>query len=210
VDAMFGALAQIVPDRVPAAGEGGNTVLSIGGYREDRTPFIIVDMICGAWGGRPGKDGIEAVTNPSQNMSNTPVEILEAQHPIRIEEYALMPDSCGMGTYRGGLGIAREYRLLNAEATLQLRSDRMKFRPYGLAGGDAAPPTRNILVRDGEPPREMPAKFAITLRRGDVIRHEQPGGGGHGDPARRAAALIEADVRNEKVSAGYARGEGAR
>ncbi len=210
VDAMFGALAQIVPDRVPAAGEGGNTVLSIGGYREDRTPFIIVDMICGAWGGRPRKDGIEAVTNPSQNMSNTPVEILEAQHPIRIEEYALIPDSCGMGKYRGGLGLAREYRLLNAEATLQLRSDRMKFRPYGLAGGDAAPPTRNILIRDGEPARAMPAKFAITLRRGDVIRHEQPGGGGHGDPSQRAAALIEADVRNEKVSAGYARGRGAR
>jgi N-methylhydantoinase B len=209
VDAMFGALAQIVPDRVPAAGEGGNTVLSIGGYREDRTPFIIVDMICGAWGGRPNKDGIEAVTNPSQNMSNTPVEILEAQHPIRIEEYALMPDSCGMGRYRGGLGIAREYRLLNEEATLQLRSDRMKFRPYGLAGGDAGPPTRNVLTRHGEAAQLMPAKFAITLRRGDVIRHEQPGGGGHGDPSRRDPALIEADVRNEKVSARYARGEDA-
>ncbi len=210
VDAMFGALAQIVPDRVPAAGEGGNTVLSIGGYREDRTPFIIVDMICGAWGGRPNKDGIEAVTNPSQNMSNTPVEILEAQHPIRIEEYALIPDSCGMGKYRGGLGIAREYRLLNEEATLQLRSDRMKFRPYGLAGGDAALPTRNVLMRDGEPAREMPAKFSITLKRGDVVRHEQPGGGGHGDPAQRAPALVEADVRNEKVTARYARGNGAR
>ncbi len=206
VDAMFGALAQIVPDRVPAAGEGGNTVLSIGGYREDRTPFIIVDMICGAWGGRPHKDGIEAVTNPSQNMSNTPVEILEAQHPIRIEEYALIPDSCGMGKYRGGLGIAREYRLLNEEATLQLRSDRMKFRPYGLAGGDAALPTRNILVRHGEVAREMPAKFSITLKRGDVIRHEQPGGGGHGDPAQRDPALIEADARNEKVTPRYARG----
>jgi N-methylhydantoinase B len=208
VDAMFGALAQIVPDRVPAAGEGGNTVLSIGGYREDRTPFIIVDMICGAWGGRPHKDGIEAVTNPSQNMSNTPVEILEAQHPIRIEEYALIPDSCGMGKYRGGLGIAREYRLLNGEATLQLRSDRMKFRPYGLAGGDAALPTRNVLMRHGEAAREMPAKFSITLKRGDVIRHEQPGGGGHGDPAQRDPTLIEADARNEKITPRYARGAG--
>ncbi|NBP73964.1 MAG: hydantoinase B/oxoprolinase family protein, partial [Alphaproteobacteria bacterium] len=63
VDAMFGALAQIVPDRVPAAGEGGNTVVCLGGYRDDGSPFIIVDMICGAWGGRPDKDGIEAITN---------------------------------------------------------------------------------------------------------------------------------------------------
>ena len=201
VDAMFGALAQIVPDRVPAAGEGGNTVLSIGGYREDRTPFIIVDMICGAWGGRPDKDGIEAVTNPSQNMSNTPVEILEAQHPIRIEEYALIPDSCGMGRYRGGLGIAREYRLLNEEATLQLRSDRMKFRPYGLAGGEPAKPTRNVLTRAGGEPEEMCGKFSVTLRKGDVIRHEQAGGGGFGPRADRAASAIAADVSNEKVTA---------
>jgi len=200
VDAMFGALAQIVPDRVPAAGEGGNTVLSIGGYREDHTPFIIVDMICGAWGGRPNKDGIEAVTNPSQNMSNTPVEILEAQHPIRIEEYALIPDSCGMGKYRGGLGIAREYRLLNEEATLQLRSDRMKFRPYGLAGGEPAAPTRNVLTRAGGAPQEMPGKFSVTLRKGDVIRHEQAGGGGFGERAERSASAIAADVRNEKVT----------
>ena len=77
VDAVFGALAQIVPERVPAAGEGGNTVVCLGGYRKDRSPFIIVDMICGAWGGRPDKDGIEGVTNPSQNLSNTPIEILE-------------------------------------------------------------------------------------------------------------------------------------
>jgi N-methylhydantoinase B len=201
VDAMFGALAQIVPDRVPAAGEGGNTVLSIGGYRDDRTPFIIVDMICGAWGGRPHKDGIEAVTNPSQNMSNTPVEILESQHPIRIEEYALIPDSCGMGKYRGGLGIAREYRLLNEEATLQLRSDRMKFRPYGLAGGEPAKATRNVLTRAGATPEEMPGKFSVTLRKGDVIRHEQAGGGGFGPRAERSASAIAADVSNEKVTA---------
>jgi N-methylhydantoinase B len=206
VDAMFGALAQIVPDRVPAAGEGGNTVLSIGGYTERGRPFIIVDMICGAWGGRPDKDGLEAVTNPSQNMSNTPVEVLEAQHPIRIDEYALVPDSCGAGRWRGGLGLRRQYTLLNPEATLQLRSDRMKFRPYGLAGGRAALPTRNVL-QSADGARAMPAKFAVTLRRGDVVRHEQPGGGGHGDPLARDPALVAADVADEKITVEYARRE---
>ena len=98
-DAMLGALSKIVPDRVPAAGEGGNTVVCIGGYRPDQTPFIVVDMICGAWGGRPDRDGIEAITNPSQNLSNTPVETLEASQPIRIEEYSLIPDSCGAVSY---------------------------------------------------------------------------------------------------------------
>jgi N-methylhydantoinase B len=206
VDAMFGALARIVPDRVPAAGEGGNTVVSIGGYTRRGRPFIIVDMICGAWGGRPDKDGIEAVTNPSQNMSNTPVEILEAQHPVRIEEYALVPDSCGAGLWRGGLGLRRQYRLLEGEATLQLRSDRMRFRPYGLAGGRPAAPTRNVLEQDGAA-RAMPAKFAVTLRRGDLVSHDQPGGGGHGDPLARDAERVAADAADDKISVEYARRE---
>jgi N-methylhydantoinase B len=203
LDLMFGALAQILPDRVPAAGEGGNTVVSIGGYRPDGRPFVIVDMICGAWGGRPDKDGVEAITNPSQNMSNTPVEVLEAQHPIRIEEYALVPDSCGAGRYRGGLGLRRSYRLLADEAHLQLRSDRMRFAPYGLAGGRPARPTRNTLESDGEE-RAMPAKFAHRLRRGELILHEQAGGGGFGDPLARDPEAVLADVRNEKITVEYA------
>ena len=107
-DTMLGALAQIVPDRVPAAGEGGNSVICISGLRPNRKPFIIVDMICGAWGGRPDKDGVEAITNASQNLSNMPVEVLEAEHPVRVEDYAFVPDSCGAGRWRGGLGIRRQ------------------------------------------------------------------------------------------------------
>jgi N-methylhydantoinase B len=206
LDVMLGALAQILPDRVPAAGEGGNTVLSIGGLTAARRPFVIVDMITGAWGGRPDKDGMEAVTNPSQNMSNTPVEVLEAQHPIRIDEYGFVPDSCGPGRFRGGLGLRRRYTLLNEEATLQLRSDRMRFLPYGLAGGKPARPTRNVLDPDGAA-REMPAKFAVVLKRGDVILHEQPGGGGFGDPFTRDPERVAADARNEKITLDFARRE---
>lgn len=203
VDAMFGALAQIVPDRVPAAGEGGNTVVCIGGYR-GREPFIIVDMICGAWGGRPDKDGVEAITNPSQNLSNTPVETLERQHPVLIEEYALLPDSCGAGKWRGGLGIARSYRLLADTANLQLRSDRVRFRPYGLAGGDAGRATRNRLFTDGTA-SELPGKVTMPIARGQVIHHEQAGGGGHGDPLHRDPKLVAHDVWNEKITSGFAR-----
>ena len=206
LDVMLGALAQALPDRVPAAGEGGNTVLSIGGLTADRRPFVIVDMITGAWGGRPDKDGMEAVTNPSQNRSNTPVEVLEAQHPIRIDEYGFVPDSAGAGKWRGGLGLRRRYTLLNDEATLQLRSDRMRFLPYGLAGGRPARGTRNVLNPDTEA-REMPAKFAIALRRGDTISHDQPGGGGFGDPFERDPARVAADVRDEKITPEYARRE---
>jgi N-methylhydantoinase B len=203
MDAMFGALAQIVPDRIPAAGEGGNTVVCLAGQRSNGFPFIIVDMICGAWGGRPDRDGIEAITNPSQNLSNTPVEVLESQHPVRIEEYALIADTCGAGRYRGGLGIARTYRVLAESATLQLRSDRMRFPPYGLNGGEPASPTRNTLERDGEC-RELPSKTTMQLRRGDRVSHRQAGGGGHGDPFQREPERVARDVRNGKISVGYA------
>ena len=204
MDAMFGALAQVVPDRIPAAGEGGNTVVSLASRRADGSVSIIVDMICGAWGGRPGRDGIEAITNPSQNLSNTPVEVLESQHPVRIEEYALVPDSCGAGEYRGGLGLARSYRVLAEGATLQLRSDRMRFPPYGLAGGEPAAPTRNVLDPEGEA-EALPAKIGRSLERGQVLYHAQPGGGGFGDPLRRDPEAVARDVWNAKITAAYAR-----
>jgi len=205
VDAMFGALAQIVPDRVPAAGEGGNTVVCLGGYREDGAPFIIVDMICGAWGGRPDRDGIEAITNPSQNLSNTPVETMESQHPVRVEEYALVTDSCGAGKWRGGLGVARSYRLLAPEAGLQLRADRMKILPYGLAGGGPATGAINeITTADGKHV-DLPSKINRRMAQGDLVRHVQPGGGGFGDPLARDPARVAHDVWNTKISAAYAR-----
>lgn len=205
VDAMFGALAQIVPDRVPAAGEGGNTVVCLGGYREDGAPFIIVDMICGAWGGRPDKDGIEAITNPSQNLSNTPVETMESQHPVRVEEYALVADSCGAGKWRGGLGVARSYRLLAPEAGLQLRADRMKILPYGLAGGGPATGAINEITTNSGEHIDLPSKINRRMAQGDLVRHVQPGGGGFGDPLTRDPARVARDVWNTKISAAYAR-----
>ena len=114
-------------------------------------------MISGCWGGRPDRDGIEAITNPSQNLSNTPVEMLERQHPVRIEDYALVPDSGGAGRYRGGLGLRRSYRLLADEARSQLRADRLRvraLRPVAAAAGGA---TGNWLEYGNEQV-ELPAR----------------------------------------------------
>lgn len=203
-DAMLGALAQVVSDRIPAAGEGGNTVVCLSGKSDAGKPYIIVDMICGAWGGRPASDGIEAITNASQNLSNTPVETLESQHPVRVEAYELVEDSCGAGEYRGGLGIRRSYRVLASDTLLQLRADRMKFAPYGLAGGKAARTAQNLLEHENTL-TELPSKVGITIDRNDLVTHVQPGGGGFGNPLARDLDRIRKDVWDHKLSAGYVR-----
>lgn len=202
-DCMLGALAQIVPERVPAAGEGGNSVVCISGLRPDRRPFIIVDMLCGAWGGRPDQDGVEAITNPSQNLSNMPVEVMEAQHPVRVETYALVPDSCGAGKWRGGIGITRSYRVLADEALLQLRSDRVVFAPYGLGGGESGGRSHNELIVDGEP-RPLAGKVTMPVARDWIISHVQAGGGGYGDPFERDPHRVREDVLDGKITPPFA------
>lgn len=205
VDAVMGALAQIVPDRVVAAGEGGNTVIAFGGQdAATRAPFILVDMINGAWGARADKDGIEGVTNPSQNMSNMPVETLEDRFPVLVEEYGFRPDSCGPGRYRGGLGLVRQYRLLAAHAMMQIRADRHDHRPYGLFGGGAAAPSRNLLD-PAHAAETLPSKVTREIVAGTVLRHEQAGGGGYGDPLSRTPEAVLEDVLDGKITPGFAR-----
>jgi len=193
-----------VPERVPAAGEGGNSVVCISGLRPNRKPFIIVDMICGAWGGRPDKDGLEAVTNASQNLSNMPVEVMEAEHPVRVEEYAFVPDTCGAGKWRGGVGLRRTYRILAPEALLQLRTDRVVFQPYGLQGGEPGGRSRNF-IETGDSRKPLPGKVTMTVPHNAVIIHEQAGAGGFGDPMARDPKLVLEDLLDGKVSEAFAR-----
>ncbi|MCK8784377.1 hydantoinase B/oxoprolinase family protein [Roseomonas sp. NAR14] len=204
VDAMFGVLAMMLPDRVGAAGDGGNTGVSIGGYDAERRPFIYVDFTCCAWGGRPWADGLDGNSHMFANMSSQPIEVTEAEHPIQILSYGFIPDTMGPGRYRGGAPFCREYRFLETEGVLQVRSDRRTFRPFGLYGGLPGKPSMNTLTRDGAT-EVLPSKFCITIRRGDVFRHEVAGGGGWGDPLERDPAAVLRDVRNGLVSPGAAR-----
>jgi len=206
VDTMFGALAQIVPSRVPAAGEGGNTVVCLSGQREDRSPFIVVDMLCGAWGGRATADGIDGVTNPAQNLSNTPIEILERQHPVRVERYGFVTDTSGAGRFRGGMGIERQYRMLaSGGGLLQLRSDRSEHAPWGLAGGGPGALSSNVLLDVDGTERELPNKVTMDLAPGQGIRHRMAGAGGYGDPLERDPTRVLDDVLDERISIAYAR-----
>jgi N-methylhydantoinase B len=199
VDCCFGALALMLPDKIPAASEGGNTGITIGGYHPDRTPFIYVDFFGSAWGGRPWADGLDGNAHIFANVALQSAEALEQEHPIEILSCELIQDSMGPGKYRGGASIRRDYRLVADEAILQVRSDRRTFRAYGLHGGQPGKPSMNIMEPSGAH-RVLPSKVTMTMKRGEMFRHEQPGAGGWGDPLEREPWRVLRDVRNGFVS----------
>jgi N-methylhydantoinase B len=198
-DCMFGALAMMLPDKVKAAGDGGNTGVSIGGYYADRSPFIYVDFTCGAWGARPWADGLDGNSHMFANMASHSVEVTEAEHPIQLLAYEFVPDKAGAGKYRGGVPFKRDYRFLEREAVLQVRADRQTHRPFGLYGGSPGQPSENYLNPDSDN-RALPGKFTITIKQGDVFRHVLAGAGGWGDPLERDLGAVQKDVRNELLS----------
>jgi N-methylhydantoinase B len=199
VDCMFGALAMMLPDRVKAAGDGGNTGITIGGWTAERKPFVYVDFTCGAWGARPWADGLDGNSHMFANMASQSVEVTEAEHPIQLLAYEFVPDKAGAGKFRGGVPFMRDYRLLESEAILQVRSDRRTHRPFGLYGGSPGRPSENYLNQASEG-RELPSKFTMTIKQGDVFRHMLAGAGGWGDPLERDPELVLRDVRNELLS----------
>jgi N-methylhydantoinase A/oxoprolinase/acetone carboxylase beta subunit/N-methylhydantoinase B/oxoprolinase/acetone carboxylase alpha subunit len=203
-DAVNGALAQLIPERVPAAGEGGNTLAIFSGRRPDGEPFVYYELVVGTWGARPTSDGNDGLSNPCATAANIPVEVAESEYPILIERYGLVPDSGGAGRYRGGLAIERAWRTLVPETSLQVRSDRQRHRPYGLAGGEDGAPSANT-VTEGARTTSMPPMFSTTVAERTVYHHRMAGAGGWGDPLERDPMAVARDIRNENVSVGAAR-----
>ncbi len=204
IDVVLGALAGVLPERVPAAGEGGNSLVIIGGRRPDRSSYVYYELIAGTWGGRPRCDGNDGLCTPANIASNIPIEQAECEYPVRIERYGLVRDSGGAGRYRGGMAIERSWRLLDGEANLSIRSDRRVHQPYGLHGGGPGAPSNVVLTRDGSS-EVLPTMISTTMRAGDLLYHRQAGGGGWGDPFERPPEEVLADVRNDKVSPEAAR-----
>jgi 5-oxoprolinase (ATP-hydrolysing) len=199
VDALFGAFASVSPARVPAAGDGGPAVITVGGEGLDGAPFVFMELISGSFGARPSANGLEGVAAPIVNAKNTSCELIEATFPIRVEHYGFVPDSGGGGQYRGGLAIRRDVRFLGQRAVLQIRSDRSRIRPWGLAGGEAGTTSQNVLVTLDGQRRILPSKLVLEIATGTVWQHTTAGGGGWGDPARRDRADIEHDVVEGKL-----------
>ncbi len=205
LDALNGALAQLLPDRVPAAGEGGNTLAIFGAERPAGGRFIFYELVVGTWGATPLWDGNDGLTNPASLAANIPIEVAESEFPIFIERYGLVPDTGGAGQYRGGLAIERVWRCLTPGTSLIVRSDRADHPPYGLAGGGTGAPSSNVLVSPDGAEAPLPAMFSTTIETGDVYVHCTAGGGGWGNPCRRDPAAVAHDVANGKVSEAAAR-----
>ena len=205
VDCMFGALAQAVPDRVAADGAGGSTLPSFGG-RVDGETFVFSECIMGVWGATAEHDGQEGVPHMASNQANVPIEMIEAEYPLRIERYGLVPDSGGPGHNRGGLSVMREYRVLADDVFFGVRSDKVVFPPHGLFGGEPGQPAANIL-NPGNAARTLPGLpiEPITLHAGDVYRHTMAGGGGYGDPLTRAPERVADDIRDGRITPAHAR-----
>jgi N-methylhydantoinase B len=199
-DAIMGALALVVPQRVVAAGEGGPTLFSVGGYHAGE-PFVLTEVMVGTWGARAGKDGVEGISNPAANLSNQPAELIEAELPLEVVRYGMVQDSGGAGQFRGGLAYVREFRLLADDAIFTTRADRRSHLPYGFGGGLPGSGSVNALL-SGDKNRSLPTMpmEALKWRAGDVFRHVGAGGGGYGPPMQRDPERVLADVLGEKVS----------
>ena len=180
VDVLLRALAQAIPEQIPAAASGTMNNLTVGGI-DPRTgePFAYYETIAGGMGARPTKPGVSGVHTHMTNSLNTPAEALEYAYPLRVRRYSLRPGSGGSGKYRGGDGIVREIEVLT-DAEVTLLAERRTRGPYGLGGGgDGAPGKASIIRQDGSV-EELPGKFNVRLRAGERIRIETPGGGGFG------------------------------
>jgi N-methylhydantoinase B len=179
VDVIFGALAQALPERIPAASAGTMNNWTFGGAMADGTPFAYYETLGGGMGARPSRPGISGIQVHMTNTLNTPVEALERQFPLRVLRYGLRQGSGGAGQQQGGEGLIREVMFL-APVTVSILSERRVLAPYGLAGGAAGACGRNTLIRAAQE-HILPGKATVELSAGDTLRIETPGGGGWGD-----------------------------
>jgi N-methylhydantoinase B len=182
VDVLFRALAQALPDRIPAASQGTMNNLTVGGI--DSRPgyiareFSYYETVAGGMGARPRQDGMSAVHTHMTNSLNTPAEALEYAYPLRVRKYKIRKGSGGKGKQRGGDGVIREIETL-VPARMSLLADRRKHGPYGLSGGEDGQPGNATMIHKGQT-RKIGSKGSWELVAGDRVCIETPGGGGWG------------------------------
>jgi len=198
---VLAALGELNPARAVAPSGLGSGAVTIG-YRKSRSgkPAVLYELLNTSLGGTSRQDGAAVVMAMNHFTPGAPVEIFESEYPLRVRAFELIQDSAGPGRYRGGLGYAREFEVLE-DSVLTVRSSNHLFASPGHSGGGSPKPSRVILNPDRADREELSAIETRHLKSGDVIRFERSGGGGFGPPADRDAGAVREDVRNGYVSA---------
>ncbi len=211
VDLVSEALAEAVPELMPAASEGGVSMMVFTPAKNSgaaRSGGVMTEMYASGWGGRPEADGIDGVMPiVMAGFQSNSGEVLETEMPVMLDGFGFVPDSGGAGEHRGSLAVYRRWRF-TADGRVMLRTCRVDSLPYGLAGGKPGSRFKAVLARDGEE-TELPAQIMldIEVRAGDVLTHVQPGAGGHGPPSRRDPERVREDLLDEKITPEYAKRE---
>jgi N-methylhydantoinase B len=200
VEAVFAALAHVMPAKARADGCGSRSIILGGRSTKAGQSYVQYEILGGGGGARAVKDGASGTSVNQSNAKIAPIEIIESEFPTRILRFELIPDSGGAGEYRGGLGIRREYLNLQ-DARFSIRSTKHVIAPNGVTGGGKGR-TGDIIInpgRDGE--KHLPTRYAdYPLKAGDIFRLDTPGGGGSGDAYKRDAAAVVADVNEGYIS----------
>ena len=203
-NAVLKALAQVAPVRVIAGGNDSTLVTSLSHQAQGKYR-VYLEIYGGGYGASNALNGCDAVDSPLSNCTNTPIEAtdMEFSH-FRIVGYGLLPDSCGHGKHRGGLGFFRRFEILEDDVNFAIYADRFRIAPYGLFGGTDGQCGRGEVVRDGKV-ITLKSKDGMMLKKGDVLTIYTAGGGGYGDAKQREESSIAYDLQH-----GYLTLEGSR
>ncbi len=205
-DLFFKALAPALPKAVPAGTKAMQCHAGFGGIDpRSGAYYCFLETLAGGYGGRAERDGPDAVQSHGQNTENAPVEETEANYPVRIDRYELVPDSEGPGRRRGGLGLRRDYRFEEGSTTFTILADRDRAGPWGLFGGEPGLRASYVLNPGTASERTLSSKVTLELEPGDVVSYRTCGGGGYGPAWEREPERVAKDVREGKVSPARAR-----
>jgi N-methylhydantoinase B len=209
VNAVMGSFARAIPLKVPAAYYGVSYAYALQAERDDGSRTVYFDLECGGWGAHPSGDGASAFSCGFHNVANSPIEMLEQDYPITFQRYGLVPDSGGPGEHRGGLGLAREFRLDAERGQFAANLDRFETAPYGLAGGKPGRTGKLWLRRaNSEEETALGAKVSgVLMHRGDCVRLETSGGGGYGTAENRVPNSVHDDVEQGYLTAASAQAD---
>ena len=201
---VLGALSQALPGEVIAAANGANTTAVFAGVDpRSNKPYVYLETLGGGMGARSHKDGKDGVQVHITNTSNLPVESIEQEYPLRVEEYSLIEDSGGAGQFRGGMGLRRILTPVDHKCVFNGAGERFRYKPWGLFGGQSGASGQFLMRESGKEHRLDDKPNKVPVEPGTRIVIETPGAGGYGSPKDRMPEAVAQDHKSKKFSGSF-------